>query len=117
MDETDLPWSTENVWANCVSRRGQWNTEDMLKLGADKYPAAKWCVEHGEGWYMPSSYEMGLMWTAVSNGTHAFDKIDINLTHICLTNDFSTVSHIHCLACSFRSNRYTRIEFLQRFTV
>ena len=73
MDETDLPWSTENVWANCVSRRGQWNTEDMLKLGADKYPAAKWCVEHGEGWYMPSSYEMGLMWTAVSNGTHAFD--------------------------------------------
>lgn len=79
LDEEYLAWSTENVWANCTSGRGDWNTEDMLKLGADKYPAAKWCVDHGEGWYLPSSQELHLMWTAVSNGTHVFDHEFIKL--------------------------------------
>lgn len=73
MDEAELQWSTEFVWANCISQKGEWNTEDMLKLGEDKYPAAKWCVDHGEGWYMPSSYEMNLMWDAVSDGKRVFD--------------------------------------------
>lgn len=73
MDEAELQWSTVFEWANCVTNRGDWNTEDMLKLGADKYPAAKWCVDHGEGWYMPSSYEMNLMWESVSNGKRVFD--------------------------------------------
>ena len=58
---------------NCVTNRGDWHTEDMLKLGADKYPAAKWCADHGEGWYFPSSHEMQLMWDAVSDGKHVFD--------------------------------------------
>ena len=79
MDEAYLEWSTEYVWANCTSGRGEWNTEDMLKLGADKYPAAKWCVEHGNGWYMPSSKELNYMWNAVSNGTHVFDEEFIKL--------------------------------------
>lgn len=79
LDEADLQWSTENVWANCISIKGQWNTEDMLKLGADKYPAAKWCADHGEGWYMPSSQEMNLLWTAISNGKHVFDDEYIKL--------------------------------------
>ena len=79
MDQTYLQWSTENVWANCVSQKGEWNTEDMLKLGEDKYPAAKWCVDHGEGWYMPSSYEMNIMWTAVSDGKHVFDNEFVKL--------------------------------------
>jgi hypothetical protein len=73
MDETALEWSTENEWVNCVSTRGDWHTEDMLKLGADKYPAAKWCADHGDGWFMPSSKELQWMWDAVSNGTHKFD--------------------------------------------
>lgn len=79
MDEAYLQWSTENVWANCVAGRGDWNTEDMLKLGANKYPAAKWCVEHGEGWFMPSTRELNWMWDAVSNGTHAYNKEFIKL--------------------------------------
>ncbi len=73
MDETALEWSTENEWVNCVSTRGDWHTEDMLKKGADKYPAAKWCADHGDGWFMPSSKELQWMWNAVSNGTHKFD--------------------------------------------
>lgn len=79
MDQAFLQWSTENVWANCISQKGEWNTEDMLKLGEDKYPAAKWCVDHGEGWYMPSSYEMNIMWTAVSDGKHVFDNEFVKL--------------------------------------
>lgn len=75
MDEADLQWSTENVWCNCVSSRGDWNTEDMLRFGTspDKYPAAQWCVAHGDGWFMPSSTELQWMWDAVSGGTHTFD--------------------------------------------
>ena len=79
MDETSLQWSTENVWVNCTSGRGEWNTEDMLKRGADKYPAAKWCVEHGEGWYMPSTKELQYLWNAVSNNTHVFDNEYVKL--------------------------------------
>ena len=73
MDQEFLQWSTEYAWVNCVTNRGDWHTEDMLKLGADKYPAAKWCADHGEGWYFPSSHEMQLMWDAVSDGKHVFD--------------------------------------------
>ena len=79
MDQEYLQWSTVYEWANCLSNKGEWNTEDMLKLGADKYPAAKWCVEHGEGWYMPSSYEMNLMWAAVSDGKLDFDHEFVKL--------------------------------------
>lgn len=79
MDEAYLEWSTENVWVNCLSGRGDWNTEDMLKLGADKYPAAKWCADHGEGWYMPSYNEMNLMWDAISNGKRDFDDEFVKL--------------------------------------
>lgn len=86
MDQEFLQWSTENVWANCISNNGEWNTEDMLKLGEDKYPAAKWCVDHGEGWYMPSSHEMNLMWHAVSNGTYDFDEEFVKLYNDKLDN-------------------------------
>ena len=79
LDEADLQWSTENVWANCISTKGWWNTEDMLKKGADKYPAAKWCADHGDGWYMPSSDEMHLLWNAISDGKHVFDDEYIKL--------------------------------------
>lgn len=79
LDQADLQWSTEYVFVSCISGRGDYHTEDMLKLGADKYPAAKWCADHGEGWYMPSSAEMHKMWFAVSNETLAFDPEFITL--------------------------------------
>ena len=74
LDEEDLQWSTEYVWCNCGSTRGDWNTEDMLRFGTspDKYPAAQWCVAHGEGWFMPSAYEMELMWEAITDGERDF---------------------------------------------
>lgn len=81
MDQATLAWSTENVWCNCLSIYGDWNTEDMLRNGSspDKYPAAQWCVAHGDGWFMPSSTEMHLMWDAVSGGTHEFNEQSVSI--------------------------------------
>lgn len=81
MDQTALAWSTESVWCNCVSDYGDCNTEDMLRFGTspDKYPAAQWCIAHGEGWFMPSSDEMHLMWSAVSGGTYVFNEQSVAL--------------------------------------
>lgn len=84
MDEADLQWSTENVMCNCVSSQGAWNTYDPFDPQYSKadggvrdinnYPAFKWCMEHGDGWFMPSSRELQWMWDAISEGTHNFDN-------------------------------------------
>ena len=89
MDEADLQWSTENVWCNCVAGRGDWNTEDMLRNGTspDMYPAAQWCIAHGEGWFMPSSQELQWMWDAISDGTHNFDSESVKAYNKLLTDN------------------------------
>ena len=89
MDEADLQWSTENVWCNCVASRGDWNTEDMLSKGTspDMYPAAQWCIAHGDGWFMPSSQELQWMWDAISEGTHDFDNASVAAYNKLLTDN------------------------------
>ena len=89
MDEADLQWSTENVWCNCVASRGDWNTEDMLRNGTspDMYPAAQWCIAHGDGWFMPSSQELQWMWDAISEGTHRFDNASVAAYNKLLTDN------------------------------
>lgn len=84
LDETDIQWSTENVWCNCSSQHGEWNTYDPFDPQYSKaeggvrdinnYPAFKWCMEHGDGWFLPSSTELQWMWDAISDGTHRFDN-------------------------------------------
>ena len=83
MDEAYLQWSTENVWCNCGSDKGAWNTYDPFDprysyadggvRDINNYPAFKWCMDHGTDWFMPSSTELQWMWDAVSGGTHNFD--------------------------------------------
>ncbi len=89
MDEADLQWSTENVWCNCIAVRGDWNTGDMLRNGTspDMYPAAQWCIAHGEGWFMPSSRELQWMWDAISAGTHNFDSESVKAYNKLLTDN------------------------------
>lgn len=77
LDEEYLEWSTDNVQTNCFSS-GLINTETMMSLGIDKYPAAKWCVSHGDGWFMPSSSEMGWMWNMLTNGERTFSAASIS---------------------------------------
>ena len=76
MDEEDLQWSTKYEFCNCMSQRGDYNTNDPFDyfgMNIDDYPAFKWCKEHGEGWFLPSSTEMHWMWDMLTNGERDFD--------------------------------------------
>ena len=76
MDEEDLQWSTKYEFCNCMSQRGDYNTNDPFDyfgMNIDDYPAFKWCKEHGEGWFLPSSTEMHWMWDMLTEGQRDFD--------------------------------------------
>ena len=83
MDEADLQWSTENVWCNCGSDKGSWNTYDPFDERYSKadggprdinnYPAFKWCMNHGDDWFLPSSTELHWLWDAITAGARDFD--------------------------------------------
>lgn len=97
MDEADLQWSAENVWCNCISDKGSWNTYDPfdpLYSRADggardinDYPAFKWCMVHGDGWFMPSSTELQWMWDAISDDTHDFHSASVMVYNKLLTDN------------------------------
>ena len=83
LDEEYLQWSTENVWCNCISDKGSWNTYDPFDerySNADggvrdinNYPAFAWCMGHGENWFLPSSMELQWLWDSISGGTHTYN--------------------------------------------
>lgn len=76
LDEEDLQWSTKYEFCNCMSQRGDYNTNDPFNyfgMNIDDYPAFKWCKEHGEGWFLPSSTEMHWMWDMLTEGQRDFD--------------------------------------------
>ena len=83
MDEADLQWSTENVWCNCGSDKGSWNTYDPFDERYSKadggprdinnYPAFAWCMNHGDDWFLPSSTELHWLWDAITAGARDFD--------------------------------------------
>ena len=75
MDEEDLQWSTKYEFCNCMSQRGDYNTNDPFDyfgMNIDDYPAFKWCKAHGEGWFLPSSTELHWMWDMLTNGERDF---------------------------------------------
>ena len=75
MDEEDLQWSTKYEWCNCMSQRGDYNSSDPFNywgMNIDDYPAFKWCKEHGEDWFLPSSTEMHWMWEMLTDGARDF---------------------------------------------
>lgn len=76
LDEEDLKWSTKYEWCNCGSQRGDYNSSDPFNywgMDINDYPAFKWCKEHGEGWFLPSSTEMHWMWDMLTEGQRDFD--------------------------------------------
>lgn len=93
LDEEDLPWSTEYAdlsYAN--SAWGAWITEDIFHPSRDNkdinnYPAFKWCVDHGDGWFLPSQDEMLWMWEAVSGGTHKFNSPSVEKFNKVITDN------------------------------
>lgn len=83
LDEEDVQWSTENVFCNCISDKGAWNTYDPFDerysqaeggvRDINNYPAFKWCMDHGDDWFLPSSTELNWMWEAITGGERDFD--------------------------------------------
>lgn len=63
-----LKWSEEQVLVGTESNAAE-GIENTNKIKAmpnfeTAYPAAKWCVDQGEGWYMPSRSEYNVLATA-----------------------------------------------------
>lgn len=90
MDEEDLQWSTKYEWCNCNTQRGDYNTNDPFDYwGKDinDYPAFKWCQEHGEGWFLPSSTELKWMWETITEGARDFDAPSVAKYNKLLTDN------------------------------
>ena len=69
LEESKEAWSTENMATGLLSNNddGAGNTEIIKALPnyESSYPAAKYCVDLGDGWYWPSRGE----WNAVADNT------------------------------------------------
>ncbi len=79
LQEASLAWSTENIEAGTESNpeEGLGNTAILQALTnfATAYPAAKFCTDLGEGWYMPSRKEL----IALYNNTAGTDAPGVEL--------------------------------------
>ena len=76
LDEEDLQWSTVYEWCNCINEKGAWNTYDPFNyygMDINNYPAFKWCMDHGDDWFLPSSTELKWMWEAITDGERDFN--------------------------------------------
>lgn len=76
LDEEDLQWSTKYEWCNCINEKGAWNTYDPFTyygMDINNYPAFKWCMDHGDDWFLPSSKELNWMWEAITEGARDFN--------------------------------------------
>lgn len=90
MDEEDLQWSTKYEWCNCISDKGAWNTYDPFDyygMDINNYPAFKWCMEHGDDWFLPSSKELNWMWEAITEGARDFNAPSVAKYNKLLTDN------------------------------
>lgn len=54
----DILWATHPFNTGAYSETdGKFNTDKITKVGLSYHPAAKWCVDYGEGWYFPAIQE------------------------------------------------------------
>ena len=100
LDEALLQWSTENVNCNCGSGNGKYNTYDPFDPKYSKadggvrdinnYPAFKWCMEHGEEWFLPSSTELQWLWSATSGGKYEYNCDEMTAFNKILTDNGGT---------------------------
>lgn len=70
LDEAFCPWSDiyEQVGAFYMSGETNcWAIYDEPEW-EKHYPAAKWCYDHGEGWFLPCYEELEILWKAYNNG-------------------------------------------------
>ena len=61
VDEAYLAWSTEDITTGATDLDNGINNMAKIKTISSweiKYPAFKWCADHGEGWYFPARNEL-----------------------------------------------------------
>ena len=94
LDQKYIQWSTENVQCGCFNPAdGSKNVMSIKYVDStlEKYPAAKWCEDHGEGWYLPASNELHMLWDAVSGNKHVFkNNPDVEKFNKALTDNGGT---------------------------
>ena len=94
LDQKYIEWSTENVQCGCFNPAdGSKNVMSIKYVDStlEKYPAAKWCEDHGEGWYLPASNELHMLWDAVSGNKHVFkNNPDVEKFNKALTDNGGT---------------------------
>lgn len=76
LTESQQAWSNENVWVNCGFAKGEFNCEMiyMQENWEEKYPAAKWCYDLGDGWFLPSDSEFAEFWLAFNGALNGDNK-------------------------------------------
>lgn len=75
-DVVSLPDGTNDFMVG----QGLINTNAMIQEGgANLYPAAQWCIQHGEGWYLPSAGELIYLLHTANAGEKAEGPISIVL--------------------------------------
>ena len=61
VQQTMTQWSVESEVGESTGEMDKYDgAKNMAVLkarGLDKYPAAKWCADLGDGWYLPAVYE------------------------------------------------------------
>ena len=69
-EKLGLLWANSGCEFNCAASSeedGEFNTDKIKKVGIEYHPAAKWCVDLGEGWYLP----------AITEGTNFVTKASV----------------------------------------
>lgn len=76
LTESRQIWSSVNEYINCGFAKGEFNCEMiyMQENWEENYPAAKWCYDLGEGWFLPSDDEVAEFWLAFNGALNGDNK-------------------------------------------
>ena len=59
-EKLGLLWAQSGTTFNCAASSeddGEFNTDKIKQVGIEYHPAAKWCTDLGNGWYLPAISE------------------------------------------------------------
>ena len=59
-EKLGLLWAQSGTTFNCAASSeddGEFNTDKIKQVGIEYHPAAKWCTDLGDGWYLPAVSE------------------------------------------------------------
>jgi hypothetical protein len=69
VEETQCSWSYEEIETDAVNLddgMANMNTIKAINPDLSKYPAFKWCVDYGTGWYLPAKNELQTIYDIIT---------------------------------------------------